>query len=453
LTHYRLIVGVLALITLSLVLGLCFFAAPISPTHSSIKAQIDRGEVSQNTTLFLKDSPYLFTHDVTVLPEVKLTIEAGVKIAFSPGASLIVNGSLNVVGTANAPVYFTSNDPSATVWGTIMFLGNSTESFILKYANIANATQGIVIDNEKNGNVLVQNCHIHDNQGAGIQFTTHGNITIKESTIEHNTVGISGKGYNIRQDPTELYPYSGYLVGVYLQSNTIQFNAMQGIQLSSSGKTLAEVSDILFTFNNVSCNGEDGIQVTANSGMSSFVSDINFTSNTILNNGKQGIELTSGVNGGPYGDFLYNITFSSNNISRNEGSGVHLNAAQHEESTVFDAVFDNNTFVSNSQEAILIEGGIISNITGNTIKQSVYGIFYKGTQNNVSEFNNISSNDFGMFVSDGATVQAQNNYWGDPTGPYHLTINPQGKGNTVNGNGDDLRFTPFLLLLQEVNGK
>jgi PKD repeat protein len=50
-----------------------------------------------------------------------------------------------------------------------------------------------------------------------------------------------------------------------------------------------------------------------------------------------------------------------------------------------------------------------------------------------------------MTVSGGATVNAEDNFWGDASGPYHALQNPSGSGNLVNGNGTDLDFQPFLL--------
>ena len=50
----------------------------------------------------------------------------------------------------------------------------------------------------------------------------------------------------------------------------------------------------------------------------------------------------------------------------------------------------------------------------------------------------------GMIVPHGATVDAIQNYWGDPTDPYHASLNPEGQGNPVNGDGDDLVFTHYL---------
>jgi uncharacterized GH25 family protein len=40
-------------------------------------------------------------------------------------------------------------------------------------------------------------------------------------------------------------------------------------------------------------------------------------------------------------------------------------------------------------------------------------------------------------------VNATYNYWGDESGPYHVSLNPAGKGNPVGGNGMDLDFIFF----------
>ena len=44
----------------------------------------------------------------------------------------------------------------------------------------------------------------------------------------------------------------------------------------------------------------------------------------------------------------------------------------------------------------------------------------------------------------GATVNAEYNYWGHSTGPYHGSLNSEGEGNPADGDGTDLDFIPFL---------
>jgi hypothetical protein len=50
----------------------------------------------------------------------------------------------------------------------------------------------------------------------------------------------------------------------------------------------------------------------------------------------------------------------------------------------------------------------------------------------------------GMNVLLNATVNAEHNYWGDQSGPYHESLNPNGKGNPVGGDGVNLDFIFFL---------
>ncbi len=47
--------------------------------------------------------------------------------------------------------------------------------------------------------------------------------------------------------------------------------------------------------------------------------------------------------------------------------------------------------------------------------------------------------DWGGFSAD--AINAYNNYWGDPSGPYHASLNPDGLGNPV---GNNVNFDPFL---------
>ncbi|RKY63156.1 MAG: hypothetical protein DRQ08_10180 [Candidatus Latescibacterota bacterium] len=44
-------------------------------------------------------------------------------------------------------------------------------------------------------------------------------------------------------------------------------------------------------------------------------------------------------------------------------------------------------------------------------------------------------------VDASVTVDATNNWWGDPSGPYHEDLNPDGKGNPVS---DNVAFSPWL---------
>jgi hypothetical protein len=62
----------------------------------------------------------------------------------------------------------------------------------------------------------------------------------------------------------------------------------------------------------------------------------------------------------------------------------------------------------------------------------------------VINYNNIVNNQgYGVInVDSNVTVNAENNWWGDTTGPYHPDSNPVGLGDTVSSYVD---FTPWSL--------
>jgi parallel beta-helix repeat protein len=94
-----------------------------------------------------------------------LTINPGVSISFTNGASLTVNGTLNAVGTAAEPITFTSpGSVTPGSWGNIVFNGSGAASSIISYANIQ--------------------------YGGGIQFLSGANATLENSTISNCTQGV-----------------------------------------------------------------------------------------------------------------------------------------------------------------------------------------------------------------------------------------------------------------------
>jgi hypothetical protein len=56
--------------------------------------------------------------------------------------------------------------------------------------------------------------------------------------------------------------------------------------------------------------------------------------------------------------------------------------------------------------------------------------------------NNIAGNYYGLTNNDSMIIiDAENNWWGDASGPYHPTLNPGGLGDEVS---DDVDFDPWL---------
>ena len=71
-------------------------------------------------------------------------------------------------------------------------------------------------------------------------------------------------------------------------------------------------------------------------------------------------------------------------------------------------------------------------LSGVTIENAAVGI-YVSYATLEAHFNNIAGNiDYGLYVEGDSTVDATNNWWGDASGPYHETLNPDGMGDAIN---------------------
>ncbi|MGD9346501.1 MAG: right-handed parallel beta-helix repeat-containing protein [Candidatus Aminicenantes bacterium] len=84
-----------------------------------------------------------------------------------------------------------------------------------------------------------------------------------------------------------------------------------------------------------------------------------------------------------------------------------------------------------------------SDITLNNIQNNFYGFYCGSGASPVIHNNNIEGNTgYGLYNFDsGITIDAENNWWGDASGPYNYTTNPSGLGDNVS---DYVDFIPWL---------
>lgn len=86
-------------------------------------------------------------------------------------------------------------------------------------------------------------------------------------------------------------------------------------------------------------------------------------------------------------------------------------------------------------------------IENNEIYDNLHGVQIVPNQNIVMTYNELHGNNYGAISEpwyDGSyhdvELNALNNWWGDPTGPYHPTENPDGLGDEIYG---DVLFNPW----------
>ena len=81
------------------------------------------GAITGNTTWIAANSPYIVNQNISVNEGITLTIDAGVTVKFDDNLGMIVNGTLEVLGTEGSPVLLTSSstEPESGSWGGILF--------------------------------------------------------------------------------------------------------------------------------------------------------------------------------------------------------------------------------------------------------------------------------------------------------------------------------------------
>jgi hypothetical protein len=140
-----------------------------------------------------------------------------------------------------------------------------------------------------------------------------------------------------------------------------------------------------------------------------------------------------------------NINIEGIDFDGTEASGTEVCGIIYVDSTgsIVDLMVE-NVVGNTSWAGVAIIAGVDTStveITGSTISNNGIGIFcYDSTLE--AHFNNIVDNsEIGVEGGGIVTVDATRNWWGDASGPYHESLNPDGMGNGVSGNVD---FEPWL---------
>jgi len=174
--------------------------------------------------------------------------------------------------------------------------------------------------------------------------------------------------------------------------------------------------------NEIVNNSLNGIYITGDN-------QVTIQNNTIRSN-TNGILLT--------GNLTTGVNMEENIVMSNTLNGIQLDANDYSNINIL------NNILSANDNGFYVSGQANTYITKNSISYNTVGIFYENRSDHVAYYNDIYGNDYGMDVAPNATVNAEYNYWGHESGPYHVSLNPTGKGNPVCGDGVNLDFIFFL---------
>ncbi|RME00200.1 MAG: right-handed parallel beta-helix repeat-containing protein, partial [Calditrichaeota bacterium] len=129
-----------------------------------------------------EQGPYVVSGDLTINPGDSLVIQSGVEVQFQPSTSLIVNGTLIIMGTEGDSVRFrsASAQPAAGDWNGIFLQGESLG--VIEYLVVEHAGTGVTFSG--NGSVIRYSFFRQNNNGA--DFTNGAVDTLQFNRIEHN---------------------------------------------------------------------------------------------------------------------------------------------------------------------------------------------------------------------------------------------------------------------------
>jgi photosystem II stability/assembly factor-like uncharacterized protein len=309
----------------------------------------------------------------------------------------IINGSgiyttLHCTGNNNIVKGFTITNGEASSGGGIYCTGlNEFKELIIKN-NTAHSGGGIYC----NGNSIFKNIIIENNNadytgGGGITLGPIANVTLSKVTLKNNH---SKKGGGVYFENGAVAALDEVIIiGNYADE--------KGGGICNESYFL-DLTDLIIV-NNYAYDG-GGIYSDA---------PFQLINSYICNNSSN----LNGKGGGIYCGTLADITSSTISFNNSgSGGGIYIGSVQ--------ASFQNITITNNN--ANVGDGIYRANQEGASIALSN---FYK---NSYAIFNNSTT----------YLVNAENNWWGHFSGPYHPTQNPLGEGDTVNTYVD---ITPFLI--------
>jgi len=408
--------------------------------------------------------------------------------------NIVVNKSISLWG---------SEDKNTTINGSHGFNGVlilEKNSFVSGFKITACKQYGIKI--ESKGNVISKNILSHNKdhdifisnsmQNKIINNTFFGNVTHNgglyilnsvNNTIQQNemiNVGISIWGSSIFHWNTQNIDNTNTVNGkpvyyhVNISDTSIPLNAGQVILINctnivvdnqncsdgSNGILVAYSTSILITNNTCISNKQYGI-LTYQSNQSKI------SNNKCLDNGI-GISLYYSAN-----SYAINNTCLRNKnmqirIRKGNNNTVIQNYCNSSENTGIDLYHTNNNTISDNILEYCRKGlGIYDSsnnvIANNVISQCEYGIWFMYSHENIISSNTISYNTIGIHfkgftsfniandnnifnniaygLNTAYNIDAENNWWGDPSGPYNISTNPEGKGDNVT---EDVDFNPWL---------
>jgi hypothetical protein len=315
-------------------------------------------------------------------------------------------------------------------------------------------------------NVTVMGNLFSSNNESGIHLYCKGHADRRSYSSINMLRIVSNEASSNQEDGIQLtaesqgnYGGDASLNRTTISENKVSFNSKNGVLITAKTLEEAFIQEIQLQSNEASLNGDNGILIAPESSRF-YIENVNMFGVAALLNNKSGILFFHYPVLLPflayYQGYVENVTLSHCILSHNGEKGFSIEpypayfGKLYIDGALKEITIHNNTIVGNDVGVYLCPTlSSPQNQTNDVCYNSIYnnslGLCIVGQPNSTAHYNDIFDNGCGMNITYGATVNAENNYWGSGSGPFHYSLNPNGKGNSVNGNGTDLDFIPFLL--------
>jgi nitrous oxidase accessory protein NosD len=228
------------------------------------------GVLVGDVILDLANSPYVITGDIAVAPERTLVVDAGVELRFDGDFVLLNKGTLLNEGLTNDPTVYTSNmaSPSMGDWQGVLFEAGSDG--VIENAEISYAQVGI--DADQSGldmtGMTISNCN------TGINVYGSG-LSLSDSILQYNELGAYASWTSLDIDRTLIADNTTGVEGGSASSLTVTNSTIEnnGVGVSPDGATLnhndiigntigiqTQLSNVYMSYNNIAEN-DVGVEI------------------------------------------------------------------------------------------------------------------------------------------------------------------------------------------------
>jgi parallel beta-helix repeat protein len=433
------------------------------------QAGIILGGTTASDYFFEKDAvPYIIDH--LTIPEGRIvTANKGSVFKFLGITSdFFISGKLNIEGTASEPVYFTSikddsilgdtngeaSEPTINEWEGIFVLTDGEANFdhsIVRYGGYTGWLQSTMASNISNdGGIL----NISNSEISNSTFGVHhfsGTTSVATSTISENSTGI----------------YAGGTGTLSVTGNTFSNNVspayfdISGFVLTNANNTAIGTGSRGFD-----TGGTLGVdQTLGKDTMPYLVSGLSIPSGRTLSVApgavikmasiRAQISVAGTLNAiGTKENPIYFTSINDNSVGGTTGTGdpqpadwaemgISTGGAMNFNHAVIRYGGYNGWLVWTDLSNLANRGGTL-NIQNSEISHAYVGIVHTAGTTNISQSSIHDNAGYGINNVTTVILNARNNYWGSPAGPYHPILNVGGIAN--NKVSDYVDFIPWLLM-------